>query len=325
MKAPNLRKGQRVGLSPPRRLLLWFGAYLKTRALPYFRHLEISPRAFWEFSQNKRKEWTPAINSRDSALPQSSLSDSSSYLGVCAMASRDSRIFARFKSAKPYKAILEHTGLHDGLRYHSILKERGLEAGKAFLNRHSKIGNPETFSFEGLGKVSPGLLRYMKVATDLDIFFPEWKSRPILEVGIGYGGQLAVMQEVGFSAPYIGVDLLEPLDLAHEYLRESGVDLKEVSFVDGRKLSSDDNKNTPYLFISNYAYSELSPEVQEIYFREFIAKSSCGYVTWNDLSEVYLGGMTCDNFADRVRGVILDEIPLTHAGNKLVIWGSQFA
>jgi hypothetical protein len=76
-----------------------------------------------------------------------------------------------------------------------------------------------------------------------------------------------------------------------------------------------------HLFLSNFAFSEFDPEIQEFYVEKYIRNSARGYVMWNQLSELYRGGMTAEALRKIVSGRILDEEPLTHPGNCLVVWG----
>ena len=293
--------------------------FLKKAALATY-HLLNGPRVFREYLINNAKTWDVAADSGAPGSVRSSISDTESYLEICKLASNEPRVFANFKSAFAYKAILEHTGFHHGRSYEKILLDRGVSPAREFLDLHSAVGNPETFTFKGFGKVSPSLLRYFKVASDLEIFFPGWKNRPIVEVGIGYGGQLAVMSNFGFVGRYFGIDLPEAGTLAKKYLEQTDVRLSDCQILDNEQSVP---ALSDYLFLSNYAFSELQRDVQERYFQKLVSSSTSGYVTWNDLAEKAFGGMPAREFAERVGGVIHNEEPLTHPGNCIITWGRE--
>jgi hypothetical protein len=262
--------------------------------------------------------WSPQIPPRSNT--GTSISENLPYAVFCELAARDDLIFSRFKSAQPYREVLEHTGLKWGNQYQRILLERNFKVSKEFLTLHSKIGDPEIYSFTQFGSTSPSLLRYLKVASDLSILFPHWVDGNIIEVGIGYGGQLATMKELGHRGDYAGIDLDGPIQLAKKYLKVS-----RVNEIGTLLINSQDSLKEPLsgIFLSNYAYSELRRDIQEIYFDKYIKSCPQGYVTWNTLGEKELGGMTSSDFANKVGGRVIPEEPLTHPGNSIVVWGSQ--
>lgn len=285
------------------------------KSYTFIRHLTYGPRQLRNQILNKRKEWSanPATTSLGG---RSSWSDSDLYLNACNAAVTSDKDFARFKSEKSYKEILEHTGYKLGREYLRVLSDRGFQVPVDFIVRQSKIGNPEVFDYKGLGKVSPSTLRYLKVCSDLGVFFPDWEKRTIIEVGIGYGGQFCAFKELGHTGDYFGIDLEIVAALARKYTRAAG-------FCDGNNFHGFEGKipnSDSHLFISNYAFSELTPGQQSFYLDNYIKKSSAGYITWNRLSELYLGGMTADHFREVVSGRILPEEPLTHPGNYLIVW-----
>jgi hypothetical protein len=274
------------------------------------------PLAFIEHRRNEKRLWNPGIEIPSS--PGTSVSDNLPYAEFCELATNDPRAFSKFKSASPYKTVLEHTGLRNGKFYASALEKASLSVDQSFLKFHSKLGNPEVFTFKNYGTISPSLLRYMKVVLDLDFYFPKWKNMDVLEIGIGYGGQLCVLRELGHAGKYSGVDLLSVTRLASEYLKAARLFSDEIVLIDGGNASESTGAG---LFLSNYAFCELIPEIQERYFELYVSKCTNGYVTWNDLSEKTLGGMTALEFADRVRGTIIPDPVPTYADNLIIVWG----
>jgi hypothetical protein len=282
-------------------------------------HSLFGPRILREYWLNKKKEWS-LPSSKKVNLSSTSASDSHPYNNICDAAYLNEYEFSNFKSEVNYKSILEHTGYNHGRRYLKVLTQRGMKLPKEFLSTHSSLGNPETFSFPELGRISPSLLRYLKVASDFDLHFPNWRGQELVEIGVGYGGQLAVLKELGHEGKYIGIDLKSAARLASKYVSSFGK-YSQFSF----NASDGGQQNLQgHHFISNYAFSELRPEVQEQYFDNFVKYSASGYVTWNDFSEKSLGGMTAESFRKRVGGQIFPEQPQTYPGNCIILWGHAY-
>jgi hypothetical protein len=298
------------------KLASWL-VHLRNETFSNLYHLSKGIRAFLEHRANEKKIWDPKLSSSSDLA--TSISDSLPYADFCHLAAIDPKVFLHFKSAAPYKQILEHTGLKNGLHYAGQLRRRGIEPSMTFLTTHTNIGSPEVFSIKDFGYLSPSLLRYFRVASDLEILFPEVREQSIIEIGVGYGGQLCVLRETGFTGNYTGVDLPGAIKLTAKYL-DSVNATSSVELLDGTRNES---PRSASLCISNYAFCELGPEIQESYLQNYILNCSRGYVTWNTLSEQHLGGMTAEQFARRVDGVVvLDPMP-TYSENLLVVWGSS--
>lgn len=271
---------------------------------------------------NKKKEWSASDDIVNKEI-EGSASDSyaayttDKYLTACNFALTTDEGFSRFKSEKHYKKVLEHTGYKFGRGYLSVLSDRGFQIPLNFIRIQSKIGDPEIFEYPKLGEISPSTLRYLKVVSDLDFLFPGWKSQNIIEVGVGYGGQFCAFRELGYKGNYLGIDFEVVAKLALKYASatdpENGASF--LGFDSALPISMD------HVFLSNFAFSEFDPETQEFYLEKYIRNSSRGYLMWNQLSELYRGGMTAESLRKIVSGRILDEEPLTHPGNCLVVWG----
>jgi hypothetical protein len=78
----------------------------------------------------------------------------------------------------------------------------------------------------------------------------------------------------------------------------------------------------PDLVISNYAFSELSRELQKQYLENVILPSKRGYITWNSSS---VGHEKCYSIDELVRAIpnsrIKAEVPNTGVGNVIIFWG----
>lgn len=295
---------------------VWLLAKMRLDWAPqYIFHAAFGPRALLDYESNKKKEWTATLPT-EPFDGGSSVSDTANYLSAVVAALKSEKDFSRFKSEKYYKQILEHVGYKFGREYLNILERRKFNIPVAFALLQAEIGGPETFKFKRLGSVSPSTLRYCKVVSDLDIYCPNWKNQTIVEVGVGYGGQFCALKELGHIKDYFGIDLELVAKLARKYTEVSGFQ------GDNNFLGFDGQLPSPegHLFISNYAFSELAPVHQAFYLENYIKTSASGYISWNQLSELNLGGMTAEELRGIVNGMILREEPLTSPGNCLIVW-----
>ena len=265
--------------------------------------------------ENRLKTWN--IPHQAGSRGNSSLSDEQSYLTICETAFSDQKVFNRFRSCSEYKAILEHVSSSLGKEYLSILKTRGIGELKIKSLLDGEIGTPSHFWYRGIGMASPTELRYLKIASDLQEIFGDLDDFKIAEVGIGFGGQCATISRSSAVKSYDLVDLEEVLSLASLYLTKSKI-LTKIN------LCRDLLPSTPEydLFISNYALSELKVEYQEHYIEKFIKRSKRGYVIYNHITPKDFKTLTAEEFSERIpNSIIVNEKPITHPGNKLIIWG----
>jgi hypothetical protein len=75
------------------------------------------------------------------------------------------------------------------------------------------------------------------------------------------------------------------------------------------------------LVISNYAFTECTRTVQEIYFDTVLARSARGYLTCNVISSPKWAPFSREELLDRLPGSrVLPERPLTHERNFVLVW-----
>lgn len=76
--------------------------------------------------------------------------------------------------------------------------------------------------------------------------------------------------------------------------------------------------------ISNYAFSELTREVQDIYLDRVILKSQSGYITWNSLSYDMMDGYALNELLEKIpNSFTIPEEPLTSPNNCIIVWGTK--
>lgn len=175
-------------------------------------------------------------------------------------------------------------------------------------------------------KVSPTTLRYVKVLQDIMTLFDVEKIRRIVEIGVGYGGQCRILVKYLKNVEkYYLFDLPEVLQLSRTWLKKTFSEEKEyakkVEFIDGTGVDIDRRCD---FVISNYAFSELTREVQDIYLDRVILKSQSGYITWNSLSYDMMDGYALNELLEKIpNSFTIPEEPLTSPNNCIIVWGTK--
>jgi len=81
------------------------------------------------------------------------------------------------------------------------------------------------------------------------------------------------------------------------------------------------------LVISNYAFSELPSSLQEMYIKKIFSKSKKGYLTMNSGksdSAFQVDKLSISDLEQQLPEFeIFPELPLTHPGNYIIVWGHK--
>ncbi len=259
---------------------------------------------------------------------KTSMSDDNAYPAFCHAASEDDKFFKDFRRNFIYNRVLEHVPQYQGQEYLDVInKNNKLKYTEADWDNFAKndlYGNPRMFSYEVNGKsriLSPTTLRYAKVLQDIVTLFDTDKIKSIAEIGIGYAGQCRILTSyVPGIESYSLFDLPEVLKLAKKYLSNFG-STDKINFIDGTNITVDGEYD---FVISNYAFSELIRDVQDIYLQKVILKSKAGYMTWNSLSCDVLDGYKLEELLEMIPGSsVIAEEPLTATNNCIIIWGNK--
>lgn len=257
---------------------------------------------------------------------KTSITDNNSYPAFCYAASKEPELLKDFRRNPIYTEVLEHVLEQEGQIYLDVIARSQAKFTAAdwdnFL-KNDTLGNPRTFSYNIDGRMlsaSPTTLRYAKVLSDILALYDTEKIRSIAEIGIGYGGQCRLLtSHLKTLEHYHLIDLPEVLELAKKYL--SQLSASPLEFVDGTKLDTDIAAD---LVISNYAFSELIPEVQEIYLNHVILHAKAGYITYNPLAYNQFGSYSAEQLLNKIPGsYIIPEEPLTFPGNCIIVWSSS--
>lgn len=232
------------------------------------------------------------------------------------------KLFNNFKRNSQYMGVVENVKEKQGYEYLKVLESRNddfLKKGLETVLISDSIGNPLKYYYEGYSiPLSPTTLRYIKVASDLNILFGK-KFHNVAEIGAGYGGQTLINDQILdiFSAKLF--DLPHVNQLIEKYLncfllRGS----YKTSFINNEIPSNYD------LVISNYAFSELPKDLQIVFIYKVLKQSKRGYLTMNSGlgGEFSYGKLSANEIMDQLPNVkFLQEYPLTYKHNYIIVWG----
>ena len=271
------------------------------------------PSSLADVFLNQKRSWSLSKRDFTKMGSHGSLSDNSPYLSIVERAAKDDAIFDDFKSNAQYRQILEHVSRKYGRKYWEVIQNHKTLNSRMLTFLGTDFCSPFRYTYRGLGRVSSTNLRYMKISCDLESLFGSSENFDIVELGIGYGGQIASINEMNGFRSYLPVDLPLVLDLFHKYIRNFYPEIL-------RKVKEDtDNID---LLISNYAFSELSRDVQNKYLSDYVLRSKRGYVIFNKIIDDKFDSMTSEEFVNRVPGAVeIREYPQTFVGNTLIVWG----
>ena len=228
-----------------------------------------------------------------------------------------------FRRKYDYREILEHVTYTQGKSYLEQIQEYSpqnyielIEKNKA----NDLFGNPYEYQYSGVGRVSPTTLRYISTAIDIFETIRLKEESVIAEIGVGYGGQAAILERMYGIRNYSAFDLPSVIQLSNVYLNSVNSKFKFTS----SGLSSD--KNTTWdVVISNYAFSELHRDLQLSYIERVIAKSKSGYMIMNSGRSNITGRSEGKLSLNEIRNYIpnlqvKEEVPLTGPDNYIIYW-----
>jgi putative sugar O-methyltransferase len=267
---------------------------------------------------NKERYLTEGLHSSDSEATQ--------YLKSITAILRREKSLSRFRRKMAYREILEHLSYGDGLKYLKRIEEL-TSRDEALRLVHANLvndafGQPITFQYPIYGRVSATTLRYISTALEISQSTHILPTTSVVEIGCGYGGQASVINRTFGVSNYTCFDLEPVLNLIEIFLEKTNSEL-EVKF--GTFAES-----LPYwdLAISNYAFSELSRELQIEYLEKVLSRSKAGYMIMNsgrtNLTGRSRGKLGIQEIREYLPGLkIHEEIPLTGPDNYVISWGNN--
>ena len=259
-----------------------------------------------------------------STIPRSSDESDSQVVGYEENISsliKNSDSLSNFRRNFNYRLILEHVSYWQGLSYQKRISELGCVENNQIVKLASSddFGSPRKYKYKDIGWISPTLLRYISVYSEIEktIGFSEIKS--VVEIGIGYGGQARVINHLSRIQEYTLYDLPSVQELALKFLRETNPGFSPTC-LNIRKLEQSGYD----LVISNYAISELPGNVQAEYLEKILKPSKHIYLIMNSGASNKTGRskgkLSQAYFLDSLPGLkVQAESPLTGPDNYVMV------
>jgi putative sugar O-methyltransferase len=259
------------------------------------------------------------MNSQDKVL-QTSLTDNIDYPEFCLKASLDYSIFKDFRRNEIYKIALEHDDFDQGLEYlEATNKSKSSSNVLSKINEFQKndqIGNPIVFDYDGIGTIAPPTLRYIKILSDLESEFGTLDKLNICEIGVGYGGLCRIISSYFNVKTYTLVDLKPVLMLAQRYL-----DHYPLNTTLNYKTMNELPKNNYDLVISNYAFTELRREIQDVYLEKVLLSATKGYITYNEINPKDFNSYTKEELIKIIPTIRVNkEVGILHPKDCTLVW-----
>ena len=285
----------------------------------FYRVIDFVPKVLFRLDQ-KLKGTSLFSNSAKSD------SDSTPYTKFVNNVNQKDRIFKKFRRNYTYRVILEHVNYKIGKSYLKLLTPETINSYRENpkLIKLGSIGKPRKFYYEKFGWISPTILRYLYVNQNLSKFFSFKEIETMGEIGVGFGGQVAITMEINNVKTFSMYDLPPVLELSKKVLAGIGISMNCVASKEIDPLTQD----TYDLVISNYAFSELPHAIQAEYVSKILSNAKCGYLTMNsgrtNNSGRSEGKMSLiELMALLPNAEVVEEDPLTGPDNYLIVWGRK--
>ena len=126
-------------------------------------------------------------------------SETKDFLSAITCCTNNPKKFFNFKRNFYIKSVIETVNRKLGAEYLKLLESRNDNFLKRGLNSvliSDQIGNPVKYKYSGYSlSFAPTTLRYLKVASDLNLLFGN-SFKKVAEIGCGYGGQTLVNDQM---------------------------------------------------------------------------------------------------------------------------------
>lgn len=236
----------------------------------------------------------------------------------------DEALLSNFRRKYDYREILEHVSFSLGKQYLDLIKYSMPDSYNQLLLenlRNDSFGNPYRYKYSEKLCISPTTLRYIYTAIDIERTIGLGRNESVVEIGVGYGGQAAVLESLYKVSNYDAFDLPEVISLANIYLKKIN---SRIRF-DSRDIHRAQDKAWD-IVISNYAFSELNKDLQVRYLDTILSKTSRGYMIMNSGRQNVSGRsnskLSVNEIAEFLPTMrIKEENPLTGPDNYVIYWG----
>lgn len=253
-----------------------------------------------------------------------SATDNDVYPDFALAAALSSEVFATFRQSAVYVETLEHVSHAQGRQYWEVIKdEYGLTAGQAvdIIEPLQEVGQPFKYVIDGFPvPISMTALRYLKTALDIRQLYGS-RIDHVVEIGCGFGGLAVILDRVVSLHSYTFVDLWQVNLLIQRFIEQSPFSAK-YRLATIRQLVPPGEKWD--LAISNYAFSEMPEDLQQLAVGNILDQAIHGYLTMNsgrDGQFVSIKNLCQEALLSRLAGSrVAEEHPRTGEQNYMLLW-----
>jgi len=254
-----------------------------------------------------------------------SRSSNKKYPEYCKIASEDNEVFQNFRNNSSYTSVLEHVSPELSNEYYQALKN--LNYSDDYIYSICKIldqpGNPRKFKVSNsISELTGSSLRYLYTGLDIKNKLNLNKIINVVEIGAGYGGQSVILDKILPIENYFYVDLQEVNQLIDRFVSNFNLNFNYTFNTLEDKFDYDQEFD---LVISNYAFSELPRNLQNLALNKIINNSKKGYMIINSHGlekNIFLKKYdfhTIDELKKLIPNLLtLEEYPQSHKNNKLL-------
>lgn len=235
-------------------------------------------------------------------MEPTSKTEMSGYPDFCKQASKDPQLFKSFRRHPICVKALEHVTYGLAKECIKIIKLQApyLIKHKENIKKNDAVGRPRKRFFWSFGKIAPTTVRYVKTISDILEFVDDMSKFKIVEIGGGYGGLCAIISSIFNIESYTIVDLPPVLALQQKYLDAIGTN--SVSFYGPDDLDKIEKFD---LCISNYAFSELRKDVQDLYLSKILTKSRSGIMWYNKIGRKWFDSYSEEDLKKHIEHLVV--------------------
>ena len=281
----------------------------------------------WTLVGNAREIKRPVSSAGSIDSADGSISGTMDWPRACAALANGTWTSKNFRRTHAVRQVVETLGPVDGRYFSKWIRDN---APEYLTDRRVAAvdtwGDPIRWPAACLGTsraFSPTTLRYLAHALWLKREGFVMEGGSVIELGVGFGG-LAAMNAIVSKATTIMVDLPPVAEAAMLQMNELG--LGKFASTDHAKAAAGD-----VCFISNYAFTELSRDMQDTYADQFIRHADRGVILSN--AAVFSSHMQSRNNAQiidllKANGAAAHEEKISHIlcpsdqyhGNSILRW-----
>nr|WP_302184702.1 putative sugar O-methyltransferase [Planktothrix pseudagardhii] len=138
----------------------------------------------------------------------------------------------------------------------------------------------------------------------------------ICEIGVGYGGLCRIISSYFHVKSYTLVDLKPVLLLAQRYLDHFPLNTTLIY-----KTMNELRKDSYDLVISNYAFTEIRREVQQVYLEKVLLSAKRGYITYNEINPEDFNSYTKEELIEILPQIrVKPEVGILHPKDCTLVW-----